>query len=120
AVERARFEADALAPGGSEETLLRERLAAARAALEKTVVRLEVAGVVLTRNAEPGDLVQPGRVLFEIERSGDTEILVPFDEENLAVLEIGPEAMCLADALPTQAFRADVVFISPRHASQRG
>lgn len=120
AVERARLEADALAPGGSEETLLRERLAAARAALEKTVVRSEVAGVVLTRNAEPGDLVQPGRVLFEIERSGDTEILVPFDEENLAVLEIGQEAMCVADAFPSQPFGAEIVFISPRIDPQRG
>jgi hypothetical protein len=26
---------------------------------------------VLTRNVEPGDLVQPGRVLFEIERRGE-------------------------------------------------
>lgn len=120
AVERARLEVAALAAGGSEEALLRERLAAARAALEKTVVRSEVAGVVLTRNAEPGDLVQPGRVLFEISRSGDTELLVPFDEENLAVLEIGQHATCVADAFPSQPFGAEIVLIAPRVDRQRG
>src|SRR5690606_31870946 len=120
AVERARLEAEAFAAGGSEEALLRERLAAAQAELEKTVVRSEVAGVVLTRNVEPGDLVQPGRGLFEIARSGDTEILVPFDEENLAVLELGQHATCVADAFPSQAFDAEIIFISPRIDPQRG
>ena len=119
-VDRARLDAAALAAGGSEETLLRERLAAARAALEKTVVRSEVAGDVLTRNVEPGDLVQPGRVLFEIERSVDTEILVPFDEKNLALLEVGQHAQCVADAYPSQPFDAEIVFISPRIDPRRG
>src|SRR5690606_14840111 len=59
-------------------------------------------------------------VLFEIERSGDTEILVPVDEENLAVREIGQEAMCVADAFPSQPFGAEIVFISPRIDPQRG
>lgn len=104
AAERERLEAQALAPGGSEEMLLRERLAAAQAELERTVVRSEVAGIVLSRNVEPGDLVQPGRQLFEIERRGATEILVPFDEENLAVLDLGQHATCVADAFPAQLF----------------
>lgn len=120
AAERARLEAQALAPGGSEEALVRERLAAARAELERTVVRSEVAGTVLTRDVEPGDLVQPGRGLLEIARSGATEILVPFDEENLAVLELGQRATCVADAFPAQPFGAQIVFISPRIDPQRG
>ncbi len=120
AVERARLEAEAFAAGGSEETLLRERLAAAQAALDKTVIRSEVAGIVLARNAEPGDLVQPGRVLFEIERRGATEILVPFDEKNLAVLEVGQQATAVADAFPSQPFGAEIAFISPRIDPQRG
>jgi HlyD family secretion protein len=120
ATEQARLAAASLAPGNSEERLLRERLAAARAALDKTVVRSEVAGVVLTRNAEPGDLVQPGRVLFDIARAGDTEILVPFDEENLARLALGQRATCLADAYPEQPFGARIHFIAPRVDPQRG
>lgn len=120
AAEKARLTAAALAPGGPEETQLEEQLATARAALEKTVVRSEVAGVVLTRNAEPGDLVQPGRVLFEIARSGDTEILVPFDEENLSRLAVGQRAVCIADAYPDRPFPAELSFISPRVDPERG
>mgnify|MGYP001060147417 CR=1 FL=1 len=120
AAEKARLIAAALAPGGPEETQLREQLANARAALEKTVVRSEVAGIVLTRNAEPGDLVQPGRVLFEIARSGDTEILVPFDEENLSRLAVGQRAVCIADAYPDRPFPAELSFISPKVDPERG
>jgi len=81
--ESARLRVAALAPGKVEEVLLRERLAALQAQLAKTKVRAEVAGTVLTRNVEPGDLVQPGRTLLTIALDGSTEIRVPLDERNL-------------------------------------
>lgn len=120
AAEQARLLAGSLAPGQSEERVLRERLAAAEAALAKTIIKAEVAGTVLTRNVEPGDLVQPGRVLLEIARQGDTEILVPFDEKNLAMLAIDQQAQCLADAYPDRPFPAGINFISPTVDPQRG
>ncbi|HLT91464.1 MAG TPA: efflux RND transporter periplasmic adaptor subunit [Woeseiaceae bacterium] len=118
--ESARLRVMAVAPGGPEESVLRERLAAARAALARTVVRSEVAGIVLTRNAEPGDLVQPGTVLFTIARSGDTELLVPFDEENLALLRTGQRATGITDAYPERLFAAEITLIAPRIDPQRG
>src|SRR5690606_28429163 len=89
ALERARLEAGTLSAGAASEDAVAARLASARAQLARTTIRAEVAGIVLTRNAEPGDLVQPGDVLFAIARDGDTEVLVPVDEENLGVLEVG-------------------------------
>src|SRR5690606_13265155 len=74
AAEQARLAARSLAEGSPDEAAAMARLATARAQLAKATIRAEVAGTVLTRNAEPGDLVQPGRVLFEIAREGDTEI----------------------------------------------
>lgn len=120
AADQARLAASALAPGNPTEAAARARLEAARAQLEKTTIRAEVAGTVLTRNAEPGDLVQPGRVLFEIARAGDTEILVPLDEKNLEVLALGQPAMCVADAFPSRPFPATVGFIAPSVDPQRG
>ncbi|MEE4249767.1 MAG: efflux RND transporter periplasmic adaptor subunit [Alcanivoracaceae bacterium] len=120
AVESARLTAAALAPGNVEEVLLRERLAALQAQLAKTVVRAEVAGTVLTRNVEPGDLVQPGRVLFSIARDGATEILVPFDERNLSRLALQQNAMAVTDAYPDQPFPARISFIAPSIDAQRG
>lgn len=120
ALDAARLTATALAPGNVEETLLRERLAALQARLAKTVVRSEVAGTVLTRDAEPGDLVQPGQVLFTIALSGATEIRVPLDERNLALLALQQDAMAVADAYPQRPFPARVGFIAPSIDPQRG
>ncbi|HWS77617.1 MAG TPA: efflux RND transporter periplasmic adaptor subunit, partial [Thermomonas sp.] len=120
AAEQARLAARSLGAGNPNETAARARVAAARAQLAKTTLRAEVAGTVLTRNAEPGDLVQPGRVLFEIARAGDTEVLVPLDEKNLEVLAVGQQATCIADAYPARPFPATVGFIAPSVDPQRG
>lgn len=120
AVEQARLAARALSAGSPGEDAARARLASARAQLAKTTIRAEVAGTVLTRDAEPGDLAQPGRVLFTIARDGPTEILVPLDEKNLEVLALGQPAMCVADAYPSQPFPAKVGFIAPSVDPQRG
>ncbi|MDO9025974.1 efflux RND transporter periplasmic adaptor subunit [Zwartia sp.] len=118
--EQARLLVASLAEGASEETILRERLMAAQAAMEKSQVRSQVSGTVLTRNVEPGDLVQPGRVLLEIAKTGKTEILVPLDERNLGVLRLGQQAVCIADAYIDRPFNARVNFISPTVDPQRG
>jgi HlyD family secretion protein len=118
--DRTRLAAAAAGAGSTAEQQLREQLAAARAQRAKAVVRASTAGTVLTRNAEPGDLVQPGRVLFEIARGGDTEIEVPVDEKNLAALAMGQVAECIADAWPGRPFPAVVNFIAPAIDATRG
>lgn len=118
--EQARLTARSLLAGNPAEAAARARVASSKAQLAKTTVRAEVAGTVLTRNAEPGDLVQPGRILFEIAQTGDTEIQVPLDEKNLEVLAIGQTAMCIADAYPARPFPAKVGFIAPSVDPQRG
>ena len=118
--DKARLAADAASPGSTAEVQLREQVAAARAQRAKAVIRAGIAGIVLTRNAEPGDLVQPGRVLFEIARGGDTEIEVPVDEKNLAALAVGQVAQCIADAWPDRPFRGVVNYIAPGVDAARG
>src|SRR5690606_26168670 len=120
AAEQARLEAESLVEGNPNETLARARLASAQAQLDKTVIRAQVGGTVLSRNAEPGDLVQPSRVLFEIAHDGDTEILVPLDEKNLEVLALGQSAIVIADAYPNRPFSAKVNYIAPSVDRQRG
>jgi HlyD family secretion protein len=120
AAEAARAAVTTTGTGGTEEAQLRERLAAARAQLARTQIRAQRAGTVLTRNVEPGDLVQPGRVLFTIAHAGDTEIEVPVDEKNLAVLTLGQPANCLADAFPERPFAAVVNYIAPAIDAERG
>ena len=119
-LRQAKLLADALAPGGPEEVILVERLAASEAALQKTEIRAQFPAIVLTRNVESGDLVQPGRTLMELARLGQTEILVPVDERNLGVLSLGQPAVCIADAYPGREFEAVVDHIAPTVDPERG
>lgn len=118
--ETARLKAAALAPGQVEEASLRQQLAVAQAQLAKTKIRAAVAGTVLTRNVEPGDLVQPGQTLFTIALKGNTEIRVPLDERNLPQLALQQNATVITDAYPNQSFPARVNFIAPSIDPQRG
>ena len=68
---------------------------------------------MLTRDVEPGDLVQPGRTLFTIAMDGNTEIRVPLDERNLSRLALSQKATVIADAYPDKPFPARINFIAP-------
>lgn len=119
-LEAARLQVTALQVGGVEETLLKARVAALQAQLNKTEVRSQVAGTVLTRDVEAGDLVQPGQTLFTIAVDGSTEIRVPLDERNLSKLALQQNAMAITDAYPDQPFPAYIDFIAPSIDPQRG
>ena len=118
--ETVRLKAAALAPGQVEEASLHEQLSVAQAQLAKTKIRATVAGTVLTRDVEPGDLVQPGRTLFTIAMDGNTEIRVPLDERNLSRLALSQKATAIADAYPDKPFPARINFIAPSIDPQRG
>lgn len=118
--QQARLDVQALAEGGVQETILQERLRAAQADLDKTILRAEKDGAILTRNVEPGDLVQPGRVLFTLSAENDTELLVPVDERNLGVLATGQKAIAITDAWPDHPFNAVITSIAPAVDPERG
>src|SRR5690606_7066128 len=106
--------------GGARETQAREHLQAAEAELDRAVIRATVSGTVLVRAVEPGDTVGPGDVLLEIARDAPGEVLVPLDEKNLARLERGQPAICIADAFPGRPFPAVVHHIAPAVDPARG
>ena len=120
AAQQARLDAQALAPAGVQETILQERLAAAVADLEKTTLRAQSDGTVLTRHVEPGDLVQPGRVLLTLSVDNTIELLVPVDERNLGVLDVGQPAVAITDAWPDRPFNAVITSIAPAIDPVRG
>ena len=119
-LENARLKAKALSSGGVEEDLLRARIAALQAQLNKTQVRSKVSGTILTRNVEIGDLVQPGQSLVTVALDGNTEIRVPLDERNLSRLAVQQQAIAIADAYPDKPFPVRISFIAPSIDPQRG
>jgi len=86
---------------------------AARARAGYASIRAPVAGTLIARNVEVGDVVQPGRVLMTLSPRGVTQLVVQIDEKNLALLALGQGALASADAYPAQRFAARLAYINP-------
>ena len=116
----AQFQAAANGPGGTEYAAAEAALRQARAALQVaqsrlayTLIRAPVAGTLISRNVEPGWVVQPGQVLMALSPAGETQIVVQIDEKNLGLLALGQHALASADAYPDRRFSAELAYINP-------
>ncbi len=114
-------------PHGADQALARSALAQARANAQAAKARLDymslkapVAGVIVNRSVEPGQVVQAGRVLLLLAPAGATELVTQIDERNLGLLQLGQPALASADAYAEQRFEARVSEISPGVDAQRG
>jgi HlyD family secretion protein len=116
--------------GGSEAAVAEAALEAAvagaevaRAKLRYATVNAPVAGTLIKREVEPGDVVQPGKVLMVLSptlASGETQLVLQIDEKNLRLLRVGQPALASADAYAQQRFAAELASISPGVDAQRG
>ena len=86
---------------------------AARARTSYAAIRAPVAGTLIARNVEVGDVVQPGKVLMTLSPQGRTQLVVAIDEKNLALLALRQLAVVSADAYPAQRFVAALAYINP-------
>jgi HlyD family secretion protein len=114
-------------PGGSDFLVAQTSLEQARAALaatdarlEQTAIRAPANGILIARNVEPGDVVQPGRELMALAPAGETQIVVQIDEKNLAQLKLGQQAVASADAYPRERFAAELFYVNPGIDALRG
>jgi HlyD family secretion protein len=92
----------------------------AQAKLAYTTLSAPVAGVLITRNVEPGDVVQAGKVLMQLSPAADTQLVVQIEEKNLHYLKLDQSALASADAYAQQTFNAKLVYINPGVDAQRG
>ena len=126
-LDAARAQREANTDTGTDVTQAQAQLAVASAARQSAQVRLKEAAItapakgrVLARAVEPGQIVQPGRALLTLALSGPLQLVAQVDERYLEQLAPGQQASVLADAYPTQAFRAQVLSIAPVVDAQRG
>ena len=113
--------------GGSDSVLAQANLSQAKAGSELAHARLRYAqisapssGTLISRNVEPGDVVQAGKVLMVLSPTGNTELVVQIDEKHLSQLKIGQTATASADAYSKEQFPAVLSFINPGVDAQRG
>jgi len=126
-LHNARTQVDTAAPSGSDSAVAQTALAQARASadvararLANTRIAAPVDGLLISRDVEPGDVVQPGKVLMVLSPAGATELVMQIDEKNLNLIVAGQHALASADAYPDERFAAEIVYINPGVDAQRG
>ncbi|WP_338820985.1 efflux RND transporter periplasmic adaptor subunit [Acidovorax temperans] len=93
---------------------------AAQARLAQTTLVAPADARVLTREVEPGQIVQPGKALLSLALAGPTQLVAQVDERFLEQLQLGQPAWVVADAFAGQRFAARVLSIAPAVDAQRG
>ncbi|MGZ5596271.1 MAG: efflux RND transporter periplasmic adaptor subunit [Usitatibacter sp.] len=123
----ARLQRDSEQPGGSDYVLAEAALQQAKANLRAAQAKLEfmtleapVAGTLISRDVEEGNVVQPGKTLMTLSPAGATQLVVQIDEKNLNLLRLGQPALASADAYPGRRFAARVAYINPSVDPMRG
>ena len=69
-------------------------------------------GVILTRNVEPGEFVQPGAVALAMADLNNISITVYVPEDRYGQLNLGQLADVTVDSFPSETFKAAVIHIA--------
>ena len=80
--------------------------------LTELTISAPLDGVILTRNAEPGEFVQPGAVAFAMADLNNITITVYVPEDRYGQLKLGQQASVTVDSFPGETFKAEVVHIA--------
>jgi HlyD family secretion protein len=126
-VKAAQLQVDSNAQRGGDYLVADAALQQAKASFDVAVARLDYTtikaptdGILIARNVERGDVVQPGKVLMVLSPGGPTQLVAQIDERNLGNLRLGEKAIVAADAFPDSKFPAEVAYINPSVDPLRG
>lgn len=91
----------------------RAELAAARAVAGDLILTAPVRGMVLSRNAEPGEMLSAGESVLTLGQTGATYTRVYVPTRQLPSVHEGQSATAHLDGFPDRPFRGRIVAISP-------
>ncbi|MDV6167463.1 efflux RND transporter periplasmic adaptor subunit [Flavobacterium sp. DG1-102-2] len=77
-------------------------------------IKSSINGIVNKRNIEPGSVVAPGTVLFELVNVSTLKLKVNVDEQHVAGLKLGNSITVKASVYPDKEFKGKVTFIAPK------
>ena len=80
--------------------------------ISKLTVNSPMDGVILTRNVEPGEFVQPGADALTMADISHLTITVYVPEDLYGKISLGMPATMKADSFPSETFNAQVSYIS--------
>jgi HlyD family secretion protein len=82
--------------------------------IAKLTVYAPMDGVILTRNVEPGEFVQPGATAFAMADLNNITITVYVPEDRYGQIKLGQQAQVTVDSFPGETFNAEVIHISDK------
>lgn len=82
------------------------------AQIAKLVTYAPLDSIILTRNVEPGEYVQPGAVAFAMADLNNITITVYVPEDRYGQISLGQQAQVTVDSFPGEIFTAEVVHIA--------
>lgn len=80
--------------------------------ITKLTISAPMNGVILTRNVEPGEFVQPGAAAFAMADLTDLTITVYVPEDRYGLISLNQQATVTVDSFPGLTFTATVVNIA--------
>ena len=126
---QARYDRAVAASAGAKDNIraAQAALAGAEASLDYTLIRAPFDGVVLTKNADVGDIVSPlaaaanaKAAVVTLADMGSLEVEADVSEANIAKIRPGQPCEILLDALPDKRFRAELHTIVPTADRSKG
>ncbi|WP_294819858.1 efflux RND transporter periplasmic adaptor subunit [uncultured Flavobacterium sp.] len=90
------------------------RLDQARITLGDASIKSSINGIVNKRSVEPGTVVSPGTVLFELVDVSKLKLKVTVNEQQVATLKQGAMVPVKASVFPDKEFKGKVTFIAPK------
>lgn len=92
----------------------KSRLDQARINYGDASIKSSINGIVNKRNIEPGSVVAPGTVLFELVNVSTLKLMVNVDEQHVAGLKVGSPIKVKASVYPDKEFNGKITFIAPK------
>lgn len=80
--------------------------------LAKITITAPMDGVILTRNVESGEFVQPGAVAFAMADLNNITITVYVPEKLYGQISLGKQAQVTADSFPGETFTGEVIRVA--------
>lgn len=77
-------------------------------------IKSSINGIVNKRNIEPGSVVSPGTVLFELVNVSTLKLRVTVTEQQVANLKIGTQIPVKVSVYPDKEFNGKITFIAPK------
>jgi HlyD family secretion protein len=80
--------------------------------LAKITITAPMDGVILTRNIEAGEFVQPGSVAFAMADLNNITITVFVPEDRYGQISLGQQAQITVDSFPGETFTGEVIHMA--------